>query len=83
MCGITGFIDRPKQGFGVPVNSWIIGPLREWTEDQLSAERLEKEGIFEPRKVRRLWEQHACRWASLSEALWPILMFQAWLRAQS
>jgi asparagine synthase (glutamine-hydrolysing) len=76
-------IDRPKQGFGVPVGSWMLGPLREWTEDQLSVERLEKEGIFEPKKVRQLWAQHACGWANHSEALWSILMFQTWLDAQS
>ncbi len=76
-------IDRPKRGFGVPVGSWIVGPLREWAEDQLSAERLEKQGIFDAQQVRQLWGQHACGWANHSEALWSILMFQAWLGAQS
>jgi asparagine synthase (glutamine-hydrolysing) len=75
-------IDRPKQGFGVPVGSWILGPLREWAEDQLSASRLEKDGIFEPKKVRQLWAQHVCGWANHSEVLWSILMFQTWLGAQ-
>jgi asparagine synthase (glutamine-hydrolysing) len=75
-------IDRPKQGFGVPVGSWILGPLREWAEDQLSASRLEKDGIFEPTKVRQLWAQHVCGWANHSEVLWSILMFQTWLGAQ-
>jgi asparagine synthase (glutamine-hydrolysing) len=75
-------IDRPKRGFGVPVGSWILGPLREWAEDQLSTARLEKEGIFEPKKVRQLWAQHVCGWANHSEVLWSILMFQSWLGAQ-
>ena len=76
-------IDRPKRGFGLPVGSWITGPLREWAEDQLSEQRLEKQGIFDTKKVRQLWGQHACGWANHSKALWSILMFQAWLGARS
>jgi asparagine synthase (glutamine-hydrolysing) len=71
-------IDRPKQGFGVPVGDWIIGPLRDWAEDLLDARRLEEDGIFDPRRVRELWARHACGWTDHSETLWAILMFQAW-----
>ncbi len=71
-------IDRPKQGFGVPVGEWITGPLRDWAEDLLAPARLWQDGIFDAGQVRELWARHACGWTDHSEALWAILMFQAW-----
>jgi len=76
------FTDRPKRGFGVPIDDWLRGPLRDWAEDLVSEQSLREHGYLEPVAVRRLWEQHLCRWRNHSNILWPMLMFQAWLRAQ-
>lgn len=73
--------DRPKMGFGIPLDAWLRGPLREWAETLLSEPRLRSEGFLDPVPVREAWRQHLYG-ASLGQRLWPILMFQAWLEAQ-
>jgi asparagine synthase (glutamine-hydrolysing) len=72
-------LESPKMGFGVPIDLWLRGPLREWAEDLLSPENLRGHGYFSIEPIRKKWEEHvsgACNWQYL---LWPVLMFQAWI----
>jgi len=71
--------DRPKAGFAVPVGEWLKGPLRAWAEELLDPARLRDEGFFDPALVRRRWESHLSGEKDSSQALWTVLMFQAWL----
>ncbi len=72
--------DRPKRGFGVPIDDWLRGTLRDWAEDLISEQRLREHGYLNPAAVRKLWDQHLCQWRNHSNILWPILMYQAWYR---
>ena len=75
-------IDRPKQGFAVPISHWLRGALREWAEDLLDYRTLTDEGYWNADVVRWFWKEHLSGREDYSFELWGILMFQAWLRYQ-
>lgn len=75
-------IERPKKGFSIPLASWLRGPLRDWAESLLDEARLQQEGYFNPKPIRRAWQQHLTAGKDNSSRLWSVLMFQAWLDAQ-
>ena len=70
--------DRPKRGFGAPVEDWLRGPLKDWAEELLSGSKLKEQGIFNEDEVNKIWKQHMSGWRNHTNLLWALLMFQSW-----
>jgi asparagine synthase (glutamine-hydrolysing) len=71
-------IDRPKMGFGVPIDAWLRGPLRDWAESLLTPARLKSYGFVRVEPVRRAWQEHVEGTHNWQHPLWTVLMLQAW-----
>jgi asparagine synthase (glutamine-hydrolysing) len=76
-------VERPKMGFGIPLDGWLRGPLRDWASSLLDPSRLRREGYFDAAPIAAAWRAHLRGEASNGYRLWSVLMFQAWLENES
>ena len=70
--------ERPKMGFGVPIEDWFRGELKEMLLDYLSPERLKREGLFDETLVERRIREHLSGQANHQYRLWALLMWEMW-----
>jgi asparagine synthase (glutamine-hydrolysing) len=66
-------------GFGVPVGSWINGPLKDWANSLLTEEKLNREGLLNTKLIRDRWLAHQRGSANWDSFLWSVLMFMLWM----
>lgn len=71
-------IDRPKTGFSIPLDDWLRGPLKSWASDLLSPERLQRQGLFNARRVAQKLGEHMSGHRNHGYWLWNVLMAQSW-----
>jgi asparagine synthase (glutamine-hydrolysing) len=76
-------IERPKQGFSVPLSAWLRGPLSAWADDLLSPAMLRRSDWLEPEPIAVRWREHRSGRRDWSQSLWAVLMLQSWLGEQA
>ncbi|GAC1460308.1 MAG: hypothetical protein PVSMB6_20390 [Steroidobacteraceae bacterium] len=75
----AAIVERPKQGFGIPMGAWLKGPLRDWAEALLDERRLREEGFLTPAPLRRKWAEHLAGTHDRQNEIWCAIVFQEWL----
>jgi asparagine synthase (glutamine-hydrolysing) len=71
-------IERPKMGFGVPLEDWFRHELKDWCEASLSTNALSTHGLFHIDPIRNTWKSHRDSSVNKQYHLWNILSFQEW-----
>jgi asparagine synthase (glutamine-hydrolysing) len=71
-------LDRPKQGFGVPLATWFQGRLRDVFSDTLMSGRALSRGYFRPAFVKRLVDEHLSGRRDHALRLWQLVVFERW-----
>jgi asparagine synthase (glutamine-hydrolysing) len=73
-------LDRPKQGFSVPLSGWLRGELRDWSRELLLDREARERGYFAPGAVERLLERHDEGVDDEAKRIWSVLMLELWHR---
>jgi len=71
-------LERPKMGFGVPIDQWLRGALKGWAEDLLDSSSLRSAGLLKPEPIATRWNEHQAGHRNRQHFLWNVLMFEAW-----
>lgn len=71
-------VERPKMGFGVPIDNWLRGSLRTWADDYFAENRMRAEDHFDVHTITQTWVQHCNSATNRGGQLWTVLMFQLW-----
>lgn len=76
-------VDRPKMGFGVPIDSWLRGPLKDWAWSHLAPDAISRHGLLDPEPVKALWDRHQSGVENNQYPLWTAVMLQDWLAREA
>ena len=73
-------LDRPKQGFSVPVSDWLRDELSAWAREVLLDPGTLARGWFRERGVRDMLGRHAAGWDAEAPRIWSLLVLELWQR---
>jgi asparagine synthase (glutamine-hydrolysing) len=71
-------VHRPKQGFDIPVDDWLRGPLRDVFETNVLSQRARVAALIDQKSVRGLYNKHLRRTGRYGNILWALLVLGAW-----
>ena len=71
-------VDRPKQGFTIPLEKWLKSDLKELLPDYLNEQRIRQSGVFDPELVTQAVRQFSRGDTSLGAPIWSLLAFEMW-----
>lgn len=71
-------VERPKQGFSIPLEEWMRGPLRPIVERTLDPERVRIFGLLDPSEVSRVLEEFFAGRSVDPRKIWNLLILQKW-----
>ncbi len=71
-------LNRGKEGFSIPMKNWLRQELRPMMEDVLSAQRIQRGGLFNPRYTEALKTEHLAGTANHAHLLWSLMIFEIW-----
>lgn len=74
-------IDRPKEGFVLPIDDWLLNHMRGFAAETLAPDRLAVHGLLNPVAVSRLLDEHYAGKANHGPRIWNLMMFQRWWEA--
>lgn len=75
-------IERPKMGFAVPLETWLRGPLKDWSNELLDPVRLKNDALFNTEIIRKKWDEHQSGKRNWHYQLWDVIVFNLWLDEQ-
>lgn len=74
--------ERPKKGFGIPLDNWLKNDLKEWGDDLLNSKSFKESQLWDQKAVNALWMDHQRGVVNNQYLLWNILVFQHWVNSQ-
>jgi asparagine synthase (glutamine-hydrolysing) len=74
----AAILNKPKQGFSIPLKHWLRGPLRPMMTDLLAADCIRRRGYFENHTVQQWMDEHLDGRANHSHRLWALMVFELW-----
>jgi asparagine synthase (glutamine-hydrolysing) len=73
-------LDKPKEGFSIPIKQWLRGPLRPLMNDLLAAGSIRRRGYFSPGVIAGWVDDHLAGRANHSHRLWALMVLELWQR---
>ena len=82
-CLPESFFRRPKAGFAIPLDNWLMGPLKQYTYDLLNPDTIKAQGFLNHNVVSSVKNQYYNSNKISTSTLWNLLMFQSWLNVNN